>query len=73
MVVRGLEELGLANDAGELIQARKGDPRKIALASVVKDHTRVSNEWLAQRLAMGHNRSVSRLIRQGNENSQIRK
>ena len=48
MVVRGLAELGLANDAGGLIQARKGDPRKIALASVVKDHTSVSNEWLAQ-------------------------
>ena len=48
MVVRGLEELGLETDAGELIQARKGDPRKVALASVVKDHTSVSNEWLAQ-------------------------
>ena len=73
MVVRGLEELGLANDAGELIQARKGDPRKIALASVVRDRTSVSNKWLAHRLAMGHSRSVSCLIRQGNENSQIRK
>ena len=37
MVVRGLEELGLETDAGELIQARKGDPRKVALASVVKE------------------------------------
>ena len=73
MVVRRLEELGLVNDAGELIQARKADPRKIALASVVKAHTSVSNEWLAQRLERGHNRSVSRLIRQGNENSQTRK
>ena len=73
MVVRGLEELGLVNDAGGLIHARKGDPRKIALASVVKEHTSVSNEWLAQRLEMGHNRSISRLIRQGNENSETRK
>ena len=38
------------------------------LASVVKDHTRVSNEWLTQRYEMSHNRSVKRLIRQGNEN-----
>ena len=69
MVVRGLEELGLANDAGKLIQARKGDSHKVALASLVKDHTSVGNEWLAQRLEMGHNLSVSRPIPQGNENS----
>jgi hypothetical protein len=32
------------NAAGELIQARQGDLRKIALASVLKNHTDVSNE-----------------------------
>jgi putative transposase len=73
MVVRGLEATGLANDAGKLIVARKGDPRKVALAAVVKAHTSVSNEWLAQRLEMGHNRSVSRLIRQGNEDAGVMK
>lgn len=69
----GLRELGLMDVTGQLIQTRKGDPRKVALASVVKAHTSVGNEWLAQRLAMGHDRSVSRLIRQDNENPQIRK
>jgi hypothetical protein len=54
-----------------LTQARKGDPRKVALATVVKSRTSVSNEWLAQRLEMGHNRSASRLIRQGNENAGV--
>jgi putative transposase len=39
MVVRGLEAMGLANNAGKLIQARKGDPRKVALAAVAKAHT----------------------------------
>jgi putative transposase len=73
MVVGGLEAMGLANAAGKLIQARKGDLRKVALATVVKEHTSVSNEWLAQRLEMGHNRSVSRLIRQGNENLEVMK
>ena len=73
MVVRGLEELGLANDAGDLIQAREGDPSKVALATVVKVHTYVSNEWLAQRLEMGRNRTVSRLIRQGNDDPEVMK
>lgn len=73
MVMRGLEETGLADEAGRLIRTRKGDPRKVALASVVKARTSVGNEWLAQRLEMGHNRSVSRLIRQGNDNPEVRK
>ena len=33
----------------------------------------MSNEWLAERLEMGHNRPVSHLIRQGRKNSEIRK
>jgi putative transposase len=44
LVVRGLKALGLVNDAGELIEAWKGILRKVALATVVKSHTSVSNE-----------------------------
>jgi len=73
MVVLGLDKWGLVNAVGRLIQTRKGDPRKVALATVIKAHTSVGNEWLAQRLDMGHNRSVSRLIRQGNDSKEIRK
>jgi len=63
IVVIGLKQFGLVNEAGCLSPSRKGDPRKVALASVVKAHTSAGNEWLAIRLEMGHNRSVSRLIR----------
>ena len=73
MVVLGLDKWGLVDAVGRLIQTRKGDPRKVALATVLKAHTSVGNEWLAQRLDMGHNRSVSRLIRQGNDSKEIRK
>jgi len=45
----------------------------VALASVVKAYTSVGNEWLAIRLEMGHNRSVRRLIRQGNNDDKIKK
>jgi len=73
MVVMGLAQFGLADEGGQLIQTRKGDPRKVALATVVRTHTSVGNEWLAQRLEMGHDRSLSRLIRQGKENPEVQK
>ena len=38
--------------------ARKGNLRKVALASILKTHLLASNESLAQRLEMNHNRSI---------------
>jgi len=73
MVAKGLVQFDLVDEAGRLIPSRKGDPRKVALATVIKTHTSVGNEWLAERLEMGHNRSVSRLIRQGNNDVRIKK
>ena len=73
MVALGLEILGLLDETGLLILTRKGDPRKVALTSMVKAHTSVGNKWLARRLDMGHDRSVSRLIRQGNDDLKITK
>ena len=51
--------------------ARKGDPRKVAMAILIKRHTSASNIWTAERLGMGHDRSVSRLIKQGKDNETI--
>jgi putative transposase len=73
IVAAGLERLELVDDAGRPVRSRKGDPRKVALASVVKERTSVGNEWLANRLQMGHDRSVSRLIRHGREDPKIKK
>ena len=73
LVVAGLAALGLADEKTALAAAPKGDPRKVALASLVKARTTAGNPWLAGRLAMGHNRSVSRLIRQGAKRKDIAK
>ena len=73
MAAAGLKALGMALPGGGLIKARKGDPRKVALATIVKTLTCVGNEWLSARLEMGHNRSVSRLIRHGGELPEVRK
>lgn len=63
--------LGLANDGDWPGNARKGDPHKTALATLIKTRTCVSNEWLAGCLKMGHNRPVSRLIRQGKDQHEV--
>jgi putative transposase len=73
LVTDGMRVLGLANDGVWPATARKGDLRKIALATLVKTRTCVSNEWLARRLDMGHNRSMSRLIRQGKDHHEVLK
>jgi hypothetical protein len=52
---------------------RKGDARKVAIAMVVKRKTNVGNRWIAEALEMGHPQSVSRLIKQGNENRKTQK
>ena len=58
---------------GNRSKPAKGNPRNVYLATVVKAHTNVCNEWLTLRLEMGHNRSASRLIRQGNNDPGVMK
>jgi hypothetical protein len=50
---------------------RKGDRRKVAIGNLIKRHISASNLWIAERLGMGHDRSVSRLIKQGKEDETI--
>lgn len=60
---------------GEELQKnmRKGDTRKVAMAITIKRLTSVSNFWIAERLGMGHDRSVSKLIKQGKEDETLQK
>jgi len=46
--------------AGDLKAAAKVDPRKIAIAAVVKRRTIMQNEWMSRRLEMGAAARVSR-------------
>ena len=58
LIARGLKAVGLA--AGNLKAAAKGDPRKIAIAAVVKRLTIMQNEWISRRLETGAAARVSR-------------
>jgi hypothetical protein len=42
---------------------RKNDPRKQAVAWLLRKHTTVRNRWLSDRLAMGHQTRVSQAVR----------
>ena len=41
---------------------KKSDPRKVVCAALVKSRTAVGNDWIAERLAMGHPASMSQLV-----------
>ena len=73
IVQQGIElfELDLGKQKTPL---RKSDPRKIAIAIaiVVKASTTAGNQWIAERLEMGHERAASRLVRKGLTEPKIR-
>jgi REP element-mobilizing transposase RayT len=55
-------ELGLPDSRAELEALKKSDPRKVLCAALLKRRTSVSNEWIAERLAMGHPASMSQHV-----------
>lgn len=56
------EELGLPESREELNNLKKSDPRKVICAALVKRRTAVSNDWITERLAMGHPASMSQHV-----------
>jgi len=63
LAVRVLSAVGLPPDTGAHSGLPKGHGGKILVAALLRKHTSAGNRWLAQRLAMGHTGSVSRLVR----------
>jgi putative transposase len=54
----GLEQFALKRSA--LAGLKRSDPRKIAIARLIRARTAVANEWIARELALGHVTSVNR-------------
>ena len=54
----------LPGSAAELELLRKGDPRRVLCAALVKARSSVKNDWLASRLRMGHPAAMSQLVSQ---------
>ena len=55
-------EMELPGSAAERELLRKGDPRKVMCAAMVRRCTSVKNDWLASRLRMGHPAAMSLLV-----------
>ncbi|MEI8039754.1 MAG: transposase, partial [Verrucomicrobiota bacterium] len=67
----GLKTLGVPGGKSVLAAMTKSDPRKIVLAALVRANTSVSNAWIAERLAMGHPGSVSRMLATGRSDRKL--
>ncbi len=44
----------------ELAELKRNDPRKVAMAQLIRSRTSVPNRWIARELSLGHVSSVSR-------------
>ena len=60
LLAAALERLELSAEAVRAL--KMNDPRKQALAWLIKSHTVVKDEWLLGRLRMGHRSNVSRAV-----------
>ena len=58
LLAEGLQRFALRQE--DLAGLRRGDPRKISIARMVRRQTTVPNRWIAQQLSLGHVSSVSR-------------
>jgi hypothetical protein len=47
----------------DLPKLRRNDPRKLAVAWLIRQRTSVTNEWIARELSLGHASSLSRVSR----------
>jgi len=71
LIAIGLKALEIS--AADLLKQPKGSDEKIALASVARQRTSVTNAWLAERLSMGAASRVSRYCGEAAERSTIQK
>jgi hypothetical protein len=71
LIAIGLKALEIS--AADLPKQPKGSAEKIALASVARQRTSVTNAWLAERLSMGAATRVSRYCGEAAGRSAIQK
>lgn len=69
----GARHLGFPPSLPELSRLKKSDERKTQLAILLRNHTSMSNEWIAGKLAMGHPGSVSRTVSAGRSDNSLAK
>ena len=71
MIKKSLDCLGFSLDKGN--EWKKSDFRKVAIGTLLKTKTEVTNRWIATRLEMGHENSINRHIRKGRTDAKTKK
>ena len=71
MIKKSLDCLFFFLDKGN--EWKKSDLRKVAIATLLKTKTEVTNRWIATRLEMGHENSINRDIRKGRTDAKTKK
>lgn len=69
IVVAALVELGVPGDAAELFGKGIWKDEKEMVAALVRNHTAMTNRWMAARLGMGHEVGVTRAVRRFREDA----
>lgn len=60
-------------NASDLAGLKRSDPRKVAMARLIRGRTSVPNRWIAQALSLGHASNVSRYSSRRNVDSELSK
>ena len=71
MIKKSLDCLFFFLDKGN--EWKKSDLRKVAIATLLKTKTEVTNRWIAMRLEMGHENSINRHISKGRTDAKTKK
>ena len=61
LLLKALPVVELADNTKELALLRRSDPRRAAVGIPLRKRTAVANGWIAERVAMGHASTLSRL------------
>ncbi len=61
LLVAGLDVLGVEID--QLPAMQKSDPRKKVLAWLIRRNTSIKNDWICERLSMGHASNLARHVK----------
>lgn len=72
IVAKALSAMGLPRDAASLTGRGKWKLGKILVAVLVRKRTGIANAWVAARLGMGHEVSITRAVRRTREDNAVR-
>ena len=55
----------------DLVKLKRNDPRKLAIARLIRSRTSVGNKWIADELSLGHVSGMSRYCSQSRSGTEI--